>query len=157
MFFNWVQRRSVRRRRSERRDGSPRAYQRSAGRPAAEPRAQEASTTLAVEKRHGERMRLDGHLKGEVMVFQPMTILDISSAGLQIQTAFPLQFDSQHAFRMALGYRSVIVTGHVAYCHISELTDTAAVYRSGIRFVELPPAATAAIADFVSAIRSARS
>ncbi len=156
VFFNWVQQRSARRRSSERRDGSVRVWQRSGGRAAAERRDAEARAA-AVEKRERERMRLDGPLRGEVMVFQPMTVLDISSTGVQIQTAFALQFNSEHDFRLSLGHRAVIVKGRTVYCHISELTDTAAVYRSGIKFVDLSPAAAAEIANFVAAIRFTRS
>jgi hypothetical protein len=122
----------------------------------ADSRAGETSRA-SIEKRRGERLQPNGHLRGEVMVFQPMTVLNISATGVQIQTAFPLQFASEHDFRLLLGHESVIVRGRVAYCHISELTDTAAVYRSGIGFVDLPPGAVDAIGEFVSAIQPARS
>jgi hypothetical protein len=111
----------------------------------------------SIEKREQERMRLEGPIRGEVMVFQPMTVLDISRDGVQIQTAFALQFHSEHDFLLSLGHRAIIVKGRVVYCHISELTDAAASYRSGIAFVDPPPAAASAISDFVSAIRDTRS
>lgn len=102
-------------------------------------------------------MALAEQVKGEVMVFQPMTILDISQAGAQIQTGFPLRFDSLHDFRLSLGDRAVIVKGRVAYCHIGELTDHTALYRSGVEFVEPSPHAAATIANFVAAIQNTRS
>ena len=52
--------------------------------------------------RERERVPILGSLRGEVMVFQPMTILDISRGGAQIETAFPLQLDSLHDFRLTL-------------------------------------------------------
>jgi hypothetical protein len=119
--------------------------------------ATETAARKAIEKRHGERMRLDGHVRGEVMVFQPMTVLDISPAGVQIQTGVPLQFGSEHDFRLSLDYRAVIVRGRVVYCHISELTDASASYQSGVVFLDLSSSAASVIGDFVSAIQSARS
>ena len=108
-------------------------------------------------KRDRERVPLEGQVRGEVMVFQPMTILDISVGGVQIETAFALQLDSLHDFRLSLGDRSVVVKGRVAHCHIGELTDVAAHYRTGIEFVELSDHARNAISDFVLAMKYAQS
>lgn len=110
---------------------------------------------VAGEKRDRERVTLAG-LTGEVMVFQPMTILDISLGGAQIETAFPLQIDSLHDFRLTLGDRSVIVKGRIVHCHIGELTDVTARYRSGVEFVNLTDHAVSAITDFVAAIAYVR-
>ena len=100
---------------------------------------------MAGNKRDRERVPLEGQVRGEVMVFQPMTILDISVGGAQIVAAFALQLDSIHDFRLSLGDRSVVVKGRVAHCHIGELTDVAAYYRTGIEFVDLPAHDRAAI------------
>ena len=108
-------------------------------------------------KRDRERVPLEGHVRGEVMVFQPMTILDISVAGAQIETAFALQLESLHDFRLSLGDRSVVVKGRVAHCHIGELTDEAAYYKTGIEFVNLSDHARNAIDDFVLAMKYAQS
>ena len=112
---------------------------------------------MAGNKRDRERVPLEGQVRGEVMVFQPMTILDISVAGAQIEAAFALQLDSIHDFRLSLGDRSVVVKGRVAHCHIGELTDVAAYYRTGIEFVELSDHACNAISDFVLAMKYAQS
>ena len=112
---------------------------------------------MAGNKRDRERVPLEGQVRGEVMVFQPMTILDISVGGAQIETAFALQLDSLHDFRLSLGDRSVIVKGRVAHCHIGELTDVAAHYRTGIEFVDLSDHARNAIGDFVLAMKYAQS
>ena len=109
------------------------------------------------DKRDRERVPLEGQVRGEVMVFQPMTILDISIGGAQIETAFALQLDSLHDFRLSLGDRSVVVKGRIAHCHIGELTDVAALYRTGVEFVELSDHARDAITDFVLATKLARS
>lgn len=106
---------------------------------------------MGSDKRGSERVVLDVHVRGEVMVFQPMTILDISPGGAQIHTEFALQVDSLRDFRLSLGDRAVIVKGRVAYCHVGELTEATALYRSGVAFVELSPHTAEAIAEFVSA------
>jgi hypothetical protein len=111
---------------------------------------------MAGEKRDRERVPLEGEVKGEVMVFQPMTILDISLGGAQIETAFALQLDSLHDFRLTLGDRSVVVKGRIAHCHIGELTEVAALYRTGVEFVELSEHASSAISDFVRATKYSR-
>ena len=111
----------------------------------------------AGNKRDRERVPLEGQVRGEVMVFQPMTILDISAGGAQIETAFALQLDSLHDFRLSLGDRSVVVKGRVAHCHIGELTDVAAYYRTGIEFVDLSDNTRNAISDFVLAMKYAQS
>ena len=111
---------------------------------------------MAGDKRDRERVPLEGEVKGEVMVFQPMTILDISIGGAQIETAFALQLDSLHDFRLSLGDRSVVVKGRIAHCHIGELTEVAALYRTGVEFVELSDHARSAITDFVVATKYSR-
>jgi hypothetical protein len=123
------------------------ALQRRAGTP-------DKQAQMAGEKRDRERVPLEGQVRGEVMVFQPMTVLDISLGGTQIETAFALQLDSLHDFRLSLGDRSVVVKGRIAYCHIVELTDITALYRSGVEFVALSDHARAAIAGFVTARRA---
>lgn len=112
---------------------------------------------MAGDKRDLERIPLDEQVQGEVMVFQPMTILDISLGGAQIETAFALQLDSLHDFRLSLGDRSVVVKGRIAHCHIGELTDVAALYRTGVEFVDLSEHARGAITIFVAAMKRARS
>jgi PilZ domain len=111
---------------------------------------------MSADKRDRERVPLEGQVKGEVMVFQPMTILDISIGGVQIETAFALQLDSLHDFRLSLGDRSVVVKGRIAHCHIGELTEVAALYRTGVEFVELSDHARSAISDFMIATKYSR-
>lgn len=108
---------------------------------------------MAGEKRDLTRIPLGGLVQGEVMVFQPMTILDISQGGAQIETAFALQLDSLHDFRLSLGERSIVVKGRIAHCHIGELTEVTALYRTGIEFVAMSEPAKHAIAEFVSESR----
>jgi hypothetical protein len=110
---------------------------------------------MSGNKRDRERVPLE-QVRGEVMVFQPMTILDISVGGAQIETAFALQLDSLHDFRLSLGDRSVVVKGRIVHCHIGELTDVSAFYRTGVEFLDLTDHASSAIGDFVLAIKRAK-
>src|SRR3977135_2276056 len=88
------------------------------------------------DKRDTGRIQILGELHGEVMVFQPMVIKEISRGGVQVETGFPLQLDSLHEFRLTLSDRSVIVKGRIAHCSISEVDQELVLYRSGIEFVE---------------------
>lgn len=108
------------------------------------------------DPRDRERVRILGELHGEVMVFQPMTIREISHGGAQVETSFPLQVDSLHEFRLTLGERSVIVKGRVAHCSIVDLDQEVVTYVSGLEFVEPTPRVAAAVAEFMAAIRSGR-
>lgn len=103
-----------------------------------------------------ERVPIVGELRGEVMVFQPISILDISVGGAQIETAFPLQLDSLHDFRLTLGDRSVVLKGRVAHCHIGDLEEERIGYRTGIEFIDPPEHVRSAIRDFVTTLKAAR-
>ena len=107
-------------------------------------------------KRDAERIQILGELHGEVMVFQPMVIKEIAVGGVQVETAFPLQLDSLHEFRLTLGDRSVVVKGRVAHCSISEVDQEIVLYRSGIEFVEPSERVFGVIAAFITAIQDGR-
>jgi hypothetical protein len=107
-------------------------------------------------KRDAERLEILGELHGEVMVFQPMAIKEISRGGAQVETGFPLQLDSLHDFRLTLGDRSVVIKGRVAHCRISDVEHEGVIYQSGIEFVEPSPRVFHVIADFIDAVFSAR-
>ena len=104
-------------------------------------------------KRDTERVHVPSPLHGEVKVYQPMTILDVSRGGAQVETPFALQLDSLHDFRISLGERSIVVKGRIAHSHIGELKDGAVLYRSGVEFVEIPEHALSAIEHFVEALK----
>ena len=104
-------------------------------------------------KRDSERVPVPAPLHGEVKVFQPMTILDVSAGGAQIETPFALQLDSLHEFRISLGERSIVVKGRIAHCHIGELKGGVVLYRTGVEFVEVSDHVHAAIEHFVAALK----
>jgi hypothetical protein len=106
-------------------------------------------------KRDNERVPVPAPLHGEVKVFQPMTILDVSTGGAQIETPFALQLDSLHEFRISLGERSVVVKGRIAHCHIGELKGGIVLYRTGVEFVEVSEHVQSAIEHFVAALKFA--
>ena len=108
------------------------------------------------EKRDSERVPIPGQVHGEVTVFQPMSILDMSERGAQVETNFPLHLDSLHDFRLSLGDRSVVVKGRIAHCKIGELMEGTVLYRTGVEFVEPSDHVRDAISDFVEAQRLAR-
>ena len=108
------------------------------------------------DKRGKERIAPKGQLEGAVMVFQAMTIVEISHNGAQIEVPFRLQLDSLHEFRLSLGERSVVVKGRIVHCFVGELSTEGTVYRSGIEFVEPSEPVRQAIADFVDTLRAAR-
>src|SRR4029079_14486351 len=108
------------------------------------------------DKRDTERIQILGELKGEVTVFQPMAIKEISRGGAQVETAFPLQLDSLHEFRLTLGDRSIVVKGRVAHCSISDVDQELVTYRSGIEFIEPSDRVYSVISEFIEAIKSGR-
>ena len=106
-------------------------------------------------KRDNERVPVPAPLHGEVKVYQPMTILDVSAGGAQIETPFALQLDSLHDFRISLGERSIVVKGRIAHCHIGELKGGVVLYRTGVEFVELSDHVQSALDHFVAALKLA--
>src|SRR5881227_1088017 len=108
------------------------------------------------DKRNTESVQILGELKGEVTVFQPMAIKEISRGGAQVETSFPLQLDSLHEFRLTLGDRSVVVKGRVAHCSISDVDQEVVLYRSGVEFTEPSERVFAVITDFINAVQDGR-
>jgi len=107
-------------------------------------------------KRDADRLEILGDLRGEVMVFQPMAIKEISRGGAQIETSFPLHLDSLHDFHLTLGERSMVVKGRVVHCTITDVKEELVVYRAGIEFVEPPERVASAIGDFIEAVTTGR-
>jgi hypothetical protein len=108
------------------------------------------------DKRDTERVQILGELKGEVTVFQPMAIKEISRGGAQVETSFPLQLDSLHEFRLTLGDRSVVVKGRVAHCSITDVEQELVVYTSGIEFIEPSDRVASVIHGFIEAVQTGR-
>jgi hypothetical protein len=108
------------------------------------------------EKRERERIEILGELHGEVMLFQPMSIKEISHGGAQVETSFPLHLNSLHDIRLTLGDRSIVLKGRVAHCHISDVDQELVTYRSGVEFIEPSERVRAVITEFIDAIKAGR-
>jgi c-di-GMP-binding flagellar brake protein YcgR len=108
------------------------------------------------EKRDRERIEILGELHGEVMIFQPLSIKEISHGGCLVETGFPLHLNSLHEVRLTLGDRSVVLKGRVAHCRISDVDQEIVTYRSGIEFIELSDRIRSVILDFIEAIKAGR-
>jgi PilZ domain len=123
-----------------------------------EPEASEVVVPADLEhnKREAERVQILGELHGEVMVFQPLTIKEISRGGAQVETAFPLHLDSLHDVRLTLGDQSVVLKARVAHCSISDVDQELVTYRSGLEFVEPPDRVFSVISGFIDGIRDGR-
>jgi hypothetical protein len=106
-------------------------------------------------KRDNERVSVPSPIHGEVKVFQPMTILDVSQGGAQIETPFALQLDSLHDFKISLGNRSIVVKGRIAHCHIGELREGVVLYRTGVEFIENSQHVQTALVHFIEALKAA--
>ena len=109
------------------------------------------------DKRDAERVPMLGQVQGGIIVFEAMLLRDISPTGATIDTRFPLQINSLHDLRLALGDTSVIVKGRVVHSRISDVDQDIVIYRSGMEFVELTERAASAIARFIEAVKTNRS
>ena len=108
------------------------------------------------DKRDYDRILILGELRGEVMVFQPVAIKEISRGGALVETAFPLHLDSLHDFRLTLGERSIVVKGRVTHCSISDVEQEGVLYRSGVEFVEPSDRVSTVISEFIDAVVDGR-
>jgi PilZ domain len=107
-------------------------------------------------KRDSQRIEILGELHGEVMLFQPLSIKEISADGCLVETAFPLHLDSLHDLRLTLGDCSLVLKGRVVHCRISDVEQEMVHYRSGIEFVEPSERAVTAIREFIDTILAGR-
>jgi hypothetical protein len=113
-------------------------------------------TEPADEKRDRDRVEILGELHGEVMIFQPLSIREISHGGCLVETAFQLHLNSLHDIRLTLGDKSVVLKGRVAHCRISDVEQEIVHYRSGVEFIEPSERITSVIKEFIEAIKMGR-
>jgi hypothetical protein len=110
-----------------------------------------------MDKRDGERVPILGELHGEIMVFQPMRITEISRGGATVETRTPLHLNSLHDLRLTLGDRSVIVKGRVVHSRISDVDQDIVTYRTGMEFVEPSERVRTVIDQFLETVKADRS
>jgi hypothetical protein len=106
--------------------------------------------------RRAPRIEILGELQGEVMVYEPMAITDISRTGARIETSVPLRINSLHDFRLVLDDRSIVVKARIVHAHVCDVEDGATIYRAGIEFVQPSARVAEAIAEFVERIMARR-
>ena len=109
------------------------------------------------DKRDAERVPILGELQGEMMVFQPMQVKDISRRGATVETRYPLHLNSLHDVRLMLGKRSVILKGRVVHSRISDVDQDIVTYRTGMEFIEPSERVVAAINEYLSTVKADRS
>ena len=97
-----------------------------------------------------------GDLSGEIMVFQPMLVLDVSRTGVTVDTRFPLQLDSLHDIRLTLPSGPVVAKARVAHSRISDVDQDVVMYRSGLEFVDVPDRVSVAISAFLERVKDDR-
>ena len=90
------------------------------------------------------------------MVYQPVTVSQISRGGAQIETTFRLQLDSLHDFRLTVGTRSIVVKGRIVHCSVADVEEGQVAYWAGVEFVEPSEHAREAIEEFLEALEDSR-
>lgn len=108
------------------------------------------------DKRTAERVQILGELRGDMKVFQPMHVREISRTGVTIETLFPLHLDSLHDVRLSLGDTSVVIKKHVIHSHVSDIEQDSVAYRAGLELVDASPTVNSAIEEFMGAGKSDR-
>jgi hypothetical protein len=111
---------------------------------------------MASNSRDSERIQILGELNGDIMVFEPMVIKEISRGGALVETRFALYVDSLHDLRLTLGDRSVVVKGRVAHCRISDVDQDVVTYHAGMEFVDPPDHVRAVVLEFLESIKNGR-
>lgn len=109
------------------------------------------------DKRGAERVPILGELQGEMMVFQPMQVKDISRGGATVETRYPLHLNSLHDIRLMVGTKSVILKGRVVHSSISDVEQDIVTYRTGLEFLEMSDRVAAAIEEFLESLKANRS
>jgi len=109
------------------------------------------------DKRDTERVLILGDLQGEIMVFEPLQIKEISRGGASVETRFPLHLNSLHDIRLTLGAKSIVLKGRVAHSRISDVDQDIVTYRTGIEFVEASERVRSVIAEFLETLKANRS
>lgn len=106
-------------------------------------------------RRSHDRHDLPAIASGEVKLYVPMTVRQLSTGGALVELAVPLQLESLHDFRLVLGDRSVVVKGRVVHAHVETVAPSRLSYHAGVEFVDLSAPVAEAIATFLAALPAA--
>ena len=102
-----------------------------------------------MKQRQRPRIPLPNGLSGEVTVYRPLQVSDLSEHGARVETPEPLRVNSIRAFRLNLGDQTVVLKGRVCHASVRTLDDDLVVYTSGVEFLDVPDAARQAIERFI--------
>ena len=69
----------------------------------------------------------------------PVDVVDLSSQGIQVQSARPLRPDSLVLARVVVGEQSVTIRAVVLRCSVRAIDPECVTYRAGLRREELCP------------------
>ena len=103
--------------------------------------------------RRGDRVPILGELRGEIMVFEPLQVKELSVGGATIETNFALPLNSLHDLRLTLDSNAVVVKARVVHSHVGEVDGETVRYRSGVEFIEPPVYIGAAITAYLESLR----
>jgi hypothetical protein len=107
-------------------------------------------------KRASERVPIRGALHGDIMVFEPLLVREVSTQGASIETSFPMHIDSLHDVRLTLGDISVVLKGRVAHSRVSDINQNIVTYRTGIEFIEPSVAVLGVLSSFLEELKDSR-
>jgi hypothetical protein len=107
------------------------------------------------EQREAQRVRQLA-LSCDVLVPLAAVVTELSTTGMQIETARPLHLESVHEFRLTLASSAVVLRGRVVHSHIEDVNGDLVTYVSGVQFVEISPAGAAGIAEYLAQLSNAR-
>ncbi len=102
-----------------------------------------------MDQRQRPRTSLPHRLSGEVTVYRPLTVTDLSPLGARVETPEPLRVNSVRAFRLNLGEQTIVLKGRVCHASVRALDDQLVVYTSGVEFLDVLPVARMAIQRFL--------
>jgi hypothetical protein len=105
-----------------------------------------------MDQRQRPRIPVTNGLSGEVTVYRPLSVTDLSALGARVETPEPLRVNSVRAVRLNLGDQTVVLKGRVCHASVRALDDHLVVYTSGIEFVDVPPLARMAIERFLERV-----
>jgi len=111
---------------------------------------------MGPDKRDVERIEMLGELRGDIKVFQPLVVREISRSGATLETAYPLQLNSLHQVRLAIGDQTVVIDTRVVHSRIRDIDQDTVRYVSGVEFFDAPDRVAEAIAAFLDRIRTER-
>ena len=102
-----------------------------------------------MDERRTTRSHLMRELTGEVTVYRPLSVSDLSPEGARVETSDALRVGSIRAFRINLGDQTVLLKGRIAHAQVRTLDTRQVVYTSGVEFVDVSPGARAGIEDYL--------